>query len=85
MQSVARVGDTLSHGGSITSGSPNVTVSGARVARIGDPAACAIHGAVTITGGSGVALANTKGIARIGDGCSCGATITSGSASVLAA
>lgn len=85
MAAVARIGDSLSHGGSITGGSPDVTVAGAQVARIGDAAQCAIHGTVTITSGSAVATADRQAIARVGDTCSCGATITSGASSVSAA
>ena len=85
MAAVARIGDGLSHGGNITGGSPDVRVVGAQVARVGDAAQCAIHGAVTITTGSAVSLADAKRIARVGDACSCGATITSGAGTVASA
>lgn len=76
---VARVGDALSHGGSITSGSPNWNCNGIAIARVGDTANCSVHGLVTITTGSPQWTVNGKAMARIGSVCSCGATITSGS------
>lgn len=82
MQPVARIGDGLSHGGSVTGGSPDVIADGAYVARIGDTADCAVHGPVTISTGSTVMFADGKGVARVGDSCSCGATITTGAAGV---
>lgn len=81
---VARVTDTISHGGAITSGSPTVFVNLLAVARLGDSATCDIHGSVTITSASVISLANSIGIARVGDSLSCGATITSGSPNTFA-
>lgn len=84
MLGVARAGDTISHGGSIISGSPKVFADGLPVARIGDPAVCNQHGAVTIITGSSKVLADGVGVARINDKLSCGATIVTGSSKVLA-
>lgn len=81
---IARVGDTISHGGSITSGSGNVLTNGRGTARIGDSVVCSIHGAQAIASGSGTDLANGRGVARIGDSITCGATITSASGNALA-
>lgn len=75
----ARVGDAISHGGAITSGSPNVFVNVLAVARLGDSVTCDIHGSQTITSASLISRANFLGIARVGDSVSCGATITTGS------
>lgn len=79
MAAAARVGDPISHVGTITAGSPTTLVDGLALARTGDPANCSLHGAVTITGGSGTALDDGKAVARVGDALSCGATITAGS------
>lgn len=78
-QGVARLGDAISHGGNITSASPDVTIDGLGVARIGDTAQCDQHGTVTIVGGSATVTCDGIGLARIGDLCSCGAIITGGS------
>jgi uncharacterized Zn-binding protein involved in type VI secretion len=79
MPQVARLGDTGSHGGAIVSGSPNTTVNGLPVARVGDTYACPIHGPNPIVSGSPRAFANGRNIAHIGSATACGATITSGS------
>ena len=79
MPKVARITDTISHGGSIISGSPDHFDQGLNVARLGDQVACAEHGIVHITSGSGKTSVNNRPLARVGDSCSCGATITSGS------
>lgn len=83
MGGVARVGDAISHGGQITSGSPDIFSDGVSVARIGDTANCDKHGTVTIVGSSAEVFADGSGIARIGDQCSCGAVITGGSPSSI--
>jgi uncharacterized Zn-binding protein involved in type VI secretion len=79
MGGVARVGDQHSHGGVITTGSPDVQVDGKPVARIGDQAQCPKHGTVVITGGSASVMTDNLRTARIGDSLSCGAVITGGS------
>lgn len=79
----ARVTDTISHGGAITSGSPNVFANFLAVARFGDSVTCDIHGSQTISSASAISKANFLGIARVGDSISCGATITSGSPNVF--
>lgn len=81
---VAFVGSALSHGGSVTGGSPDVLTNGIDTARLGDPAACAIHGAVVISTASNSVFANGKGVARAGDSCSCGAILTTGSTNTFA-
>jgi len=87
-QPVARQGDTIAHGGSvtrvITAGSNNVLTNGLRTARQGDAVFCVLHGTQVITGGSKTVLTNGKRTARKGDACSCGAIIHSGSNNVLA-
>ena len=81
---VARVGDSISHGGEITGGSPNVFTNAIATARLGDPVECAIHGAQTIVTASSTVIANGVGVARQGDLISCGATITEGSPNTFA-
>lgn len=81
MPQVARISDSISHGGSIITGSPDTFNENLNVARVSDKAACAIHGIVEITSGSSKTFVNNLPIARIGDSLSCGAVITSGSTS----
>ncbi len=76
---IARQTDSISHGGSITSGAAHTNCNGLPVARSGDAVNCAIHGAQTIGSGSSISLNEGSGVARLGDAISCGATITSGS------
>ncbi len=79
MEAIARIGDSISHGGRITSGSSNWQCNGLPIARVGDAAICAQHGPVTIVSGSPTRQCNDLAIARVGSLCSCGATITTGS------
>lgn len=84
MQPVARIGDQISHGGSITGGSSKVKANGVGVARVGDPVYCNIHGPQTIVSGSSKVKADGQAVARVGDSISCGAIIVSGSNNVFA-
>ena len=84
MPAVARVGDAISHGGTITSGAARTLAEGQPVARQGDAVSCSEHGMQTITGGSGTVLVEGKPMARVGDAISCGATIIAGAATVQA-
>ena len=79
MPEIARVGDSISHGGSIVTGSTTTQVNNRPVAREGDTVQCDIHGTQVITGGSPNLVDENKNVARIGDPVSCGAVITSGS------
>lgn len=79
MPPIARLNDSISHGGSITSASPDCFCNGIAIARLGDSAVCSIHGGVSITTSSNSVFANGQGVARVGDSVSCGATISSGS------
>jgi uncharacterized Zn-binding protein involved in type VI secretion len=83
MPECARIGDAISHGGSIIQGSDNVFAEGSGVARIGDAVYCAKHKTQTIVSGSGSVFTNGRGTARVGDSISCGATIITGANSVL--
>ena len=84
MPAVARMGDAISHGGSILGGAARTQAEGQPVARQGDAVTCSEHGMQTITGGSGSVLVEGKLIARVGDAISCGATIIAGAATVQA-
>lgn len=81
---VARLNDEISHGGNITSASPDTWVNGRKVARLNDTAHCNIHGDQTISSASTKTFANSRGIARLGDSISCGATISTASPDVFA-
>ena len=76
---VARIGDTISHGGTVTSGSSTWNCNGIPIARVTDTVNCTLHGVQTITTGSPTWKVNGLAMARVGSLCSCGATITSGS------
>jgi uncharacterized Zn-binding protein involved in type VI secretion len=84
MPDVARLNDTISHGGSIVGASTDTTCNGRGVARLNDPVNCAIHGSQTISSASTVVTANGRGVARVGDSISCGAVIVSGSSDTTA-
>jgi uncharacterized Zn-binding protein involved in type VI secretion len=75
LEPVARVGDAISHGGTITAGSLVTLVDGVPVARVGDPVTCTSHGATTIATGSLVETDEGLPLARNGDATACGATI----------
>lgn len=78
-QPVARIGDSIDHGGEIISGSPNWKCNGSPIARVTDHVACKAHGVQTIDTGSPNWKCNGLAIARIGSVCSCGARIVTGS------
>ncbi|MBI4869221.1 MAG: PAAR domain-containing protein [Candidatus Wallbacteria bacterium] len=75
----ARFGDATDHGGTITTGSPTVSIDGLPGARLGDTHSCPIHGDNPIVSGSGVWTNDGLPCARLGDTTACGATIVSGS------
>jgi uncharacterized Zn-binding protein involved in type VI secretion len=76
---IARVTDTIDHGGAIITGSPDTVVNDLPMARVTDQVQCNIHGTQTIVTGSGTLYCNSLPVARIGDLVSCGAVIVSGS------
>ncbi len=75
MPAAVRIGDPISHGGSVLGGSTRVTVGGVGVARVGDPVTCSVHGAQTIVAGSSKVTADGLGVAYDGALTSCGATL----------
>ena len=84
MQPAARVGDSISEGGSVTSGSSDVFINSipAAIANTSQ-GSCSIHGSVSVTQGSGTVFINSQPAARLSDSVSCGATISAGSGNVL--
>lgn len=88
MPAVARMGDQVTHNhvqfGSILSGATRTLAEGMPVARVGDLATCPTHGLQPIAGGSATVIVEGHPVARIGDTLVCGATITTGAASVQA-
>ena len=85
MPHIVRLGDTSTHGGTVTSASPDVRAEGKFVARLGDTFLCPAHGARVIASASAGRRANGRGIARHGDSDSCGATLISGATTTSAA
>ena len=75
---IARLGDGISHGGTIISSASKTTANSQLVARVGDQVNCAIHGLQTITQGSSNLTVEGAKVAYVGALCSCGATIMSG-------
>lgn len=82
MAAVIRVGDPGSHGGVVSTGSPDVNANGIAVARVGDTYDCALHGPNPIVSGSPDTFANGQAVARVGDVTQCGATLVAGSPDV---
>ena len=79
MPAVCRVSDLISHGGTVIAGSSTMALDGLAVARVGDPATCATHGAVVILTGSPSMVLDGQAVARVGDTLSCGAALITGS------
>jgi len=80
-----RLGDTTCHGGVILGGSENVIIDGKPAARLGDLHSCPNPGHtinVVCSGYSNI-LINGRPGAAVGEFCVCGASITSGSSTVL--
>lgn len=69
------VGDKLSHGGSVVTGSGETDIDGKPVSRIGDKAVCVVHGATTIVSGDATVIVDGNPVARHGDRTDCGATL----------
>lgn len=87
MTAVARLGDTSSHGGTITSATGAVTANGIAIARLGDLHTCPIHGHGTtpLVTASSTVSAQGEGVVRVGDRAGCGAVITTGSPNITSA
>lgn len=83
MAGVVRLGDSISHGGVVTTASSNLKANGSFVARVDDLVSCTEHGtnAIVSTPQSTV-LNGGKLIAVVGAVCACGSVITGGSPDV---
>ncbi len=83
MPPVARITDLGSHGGAITTGSPNVLAGGLLVARLTDVYTCTVHPPNPIVSCSTTVFANYLGVVRIGDLTTCTAAISTGDITVI--
>jgi uncharacterized Zn-binding protein involved in type VI secretion len=71
MSNAARVTDAVSHGGTVATGSADVTTEGKPTARYGDMVVCALHGTAVVERGSSTVSVNGRAFARAGDPCLC--------------
>ena len=78
-----RLGDKLSHGGSVVEASQHSDSGGIGIARVGDKASCSKHGQVTIATGDATMIVDGKPAARHGDKTSCGATLIASQQSTI--
>lgn len=78
MSAIVRLGDSSSHGGSVTSASTDTNCNGRGVARNGDSFQCPRHGPRIIIA-SGRANCNGRAVAHVGDVTTCGAVLNQGS------
>ncbi|GAA5165551.1 PAAR domain-containing protein [Ornithinimicrobium tianjinense] len=90
MPSVARVGDTTSHGGVVVGpGVSTVLVGGLPAATVGDVVLCpglahpALPGPQPVVRGSATVLVGGRPVARTGDPLACGAVVVRGVPTVL--
>ena len=74
----ARLGDTGTHGGAITTSASHTKCEGELVAREGDTYDCPVHGPNPIVGHSSKYKVEGAWLARHGDATQCGATLISG-------
>lgn len=80
------VGDKTSHGGVVVQGSPQSTVDGIPIARVGDKVTCPKrgHGGTTvIVSGDPTCIIDGQPAARHGDTTACGATLLSSQANAV--
>ncbi|MDY0953773.1 PAAR domain-containing protein [Stenotrophomonas rhizophila] len=66
------VGDSLSSGGTVVSGSPFTDIDGSAMARVGDRVICKAHGPGSIVSGDATLIIDGNPAARHGDKVSCG-------------
>ncbi len=80
------IGDKTSHGGTVVQGSPQSTVDGKPIARVGDKVTCPKrgHGGTTvIVSGDPTCIIDGQPAARHGDKTACGATLLSSQAGAV--
>jgi len=78
MARVFVVGDGLSSGGSVVTGSPFTDIDGQPMARVGDRTLCPAHGPGTIITGDGTLIVDGNAAARHGDWVSYGCQLIAG-------
>jgi uncharacterized Zn-binding protein involved in type VI secretion len=78
-----RLGDKISHGGSVIEASPHSDIDGVAIARMGDKVICSTHGTGTIVSGDTTLIIDGKPAARDGDKTSCGAVLIAGQQSTI--
>jgi uncharacterized Zn-binding protein involved in type VI secretion len=76
---VARLGDTSTHGGTITSASSVAFADGRGIARNGDTFFCPIHQTRTLIANQSTMMVDGRPAITVGASVSCGAIITTGS------
>jgi len=79
MPGLARDGDPMSHGGTVSATQSSVKCNGIPVVRMDDPYDCPVHGSQVMTEASATLSAEGKKVCRVGDAAGCGATVASGS------
>ncbi|WWW35789.1 PAAR domain-containing protein [Stenotrophomonas rhizophila] len=72
------VGDSLSSGGTVVSGSPFTDIDGSAMARVGDRVICKTHGPGSIVSGDATLIIDGNPAARHGDKVSCGCQLIAG-------
>ncbi|WP_414496436.1 PAAR domain-containing protein [Stenotrophomonas maltophilia] len=72
------VGNRLSSGGSVLTGSPFTDIEGRPMARAGDRTTCPAHGPGTIITGDATMIVDGNAAARHGDRASCGCSLIAG-------
>ncbi|GHH59399.1 PAAR domain-containing protein [[Pseudomonas] boreopolis] len=77
MRPIIVVGDRLSHGGSVVSGTSSSDIHGKLIARVGDRVVCAVHGTNSIATGDSTLMFDGQAVARHGDKTACGAMLIS--------
>lgn len=83
MKKTICVGNRTSHGGSVMTGSSQVTIDGKSVARKSDLVSCPAHGVNIIVEGDENHCDNGLAIALEGHRCACGAILISSGSRVL--
>jgi uncharacterized Zn-binding protein involved in type VI secretion len=78
-----RLGDKISHGGSVVEASQHSDIEGVGIARMGDKVSCSMHGTATIVSGDTTLIVDGKPAARDGDKTSCGAVLIAGQQSTI--
>lgn len=71
---IATIGTPTTHGGQVITATATCTISGKKIACVGDQVSCPEHGKGVITDGGFVTIGG-KCIARHGSTTSCGATL----------